>query len=316
MEPDDLKTAIKGLKDVPLLTGNMTMDPATHIPIKDVTLIRMNGTTQELVQTEDAGVHPGSVTLLEVDDLSVRYGPLVALHGVRLRVEAGEIVTVLGANGAGKSSLLGAVAGLVPAAAGRIVLDGKPIANLPAERVVRLGIALAPEGRRVFPRLTVADNLRLGAAARRDRDGIAADRARVLELFPVLEERLWQSAGTLSGGQQQMLAIARSLMSRPRLLLLDEPSLGLAPIVVDQIFGLIARLRDEGTTILLVEQNVAPRARPRRPRVRAGDRPRRGRGDGEGGAGELGRRAGLPGSPPRRERSQPTGGNGAASHSA
>ena len=196
------------------------------------------------------------MTLLEVDDLSVRYGPLVALHGVRLRVEAGEIVTVLGANGAGKSSLLGAVAGLVPAAAGRIVFDGKPIANMPAERVVRLGVALAPEGRRVFPRLTVADNLRLGAAARRDRDGIAADRARVLELFPVLEERLWQSAGTLSGGQQQMLAIARALMSRPRLLLLDEPSLGLAPIVVDQIFALISRLRDEGTTILLVEQNV------------------------------------------------------------
>jgi branched-chain amino acid transport system ATP-binding protein len=194
--------------------------------------------------------------LLEVDDLSVRYGPLVALHGVRLRVEAGEIVTVLGANGAGKSSLLGAVAGLVPAAAGQIVFDGTPIANVPAERVVRRGVALAPEGRRVFPRLTVADNLRRGAAARRDRDAIAEDRARVLELFPVLGERLWQSAGTLSGGQQQMLAIARALMSRPRLLLLDEPSLGLAPIVVDQIFALIARLRDEGTTILLVEQNV------------------------------------------------------------
>jgi branched-chain amino acid transport system ATP-binding protein len=196
------------------------------------------------------------VALLEIDDLSVRYGALVALRDVGLRVEAGEIVTVIGANGAGKSSLLGAVAGLVPPARGRIAFDGREVTGLPAERIVRLGIALSPEGRRVFPRLTVADNLRLGAASRRDRDGIAADRERVLELFPLLRERLWQSAGTLSGGQQQMLAIARALMSRPRLLLLDEPSLGLAPLIVEQIFELISLLREQGTTILLVEQNV------------------------------------------------------------
>jgi branched-chain amino acid transport system ATP-binding protein len=166
------------------------------------------------------------MTLLEVDDLSVRYGSLVAVSHVSLRVDEGSIVTVLGANGAGKSSLLGAVAGLVPSAAGRIVFDGRAIANLPAERVVRLGVALVPEGRRVFARLTVSDNLRLGAAARRDGAAVATDRERVLELFPVLRDRLWQAAGTLSGGQQQMLAIGRALMSRPRLLLLDEPSLG------------------------------------------------------------------------------------------
>jgi branched-chain amino acid transport system ATP-binding protein len=196
------------------------------------------------------------VTLLEIDDLSVRYGALVAVRDVSLRVEAGEIVTVIGANGAGKSSLLGAVAGLVPPARGRIAFDGREVTGLPAERIVRLGIALSPEGRRVFPGLTVADNLRLGAASRRDREGIAADRRHVLELFPLLEERLWQAAGTLSGGQQQMLAIGRALMSRPRLLLLDEPSLGLAPIIVERIFELIRLLREQGTTILLVEQNV------------------------------------------------------------
>ncbi len=196
------------------------------------------------------------MALLEIDDLSVRYGALVALRDVGLRVEAGEIVTVIGANGAGKSSLLGAIAGLVPPARGRIAFDGREVTGLPAERIVRLGIALSPEGRRVFPRLTVTDNLRLGAASRRDRDGIAADRERMLELFPVLRERLWQSAGTLSGGQQQMLAIARALMSRPRLLLLVEPSLGLAPLIVERIFELIGLLREQGTTILLVEQNV------------------------------------------------------------
>ena len=199
------------------------------------------------------GVH---MSLLEIHDLSVRYGPVAAVRGVDLHVEAGEIVALLGANGAGKSSLLGAVAGLHPPAAGRISFDGAQIGGLPAERIVRLGIALAPEGRRVFPRLSVADNLRLGAASRRDRDGIAADRARVLELFPVLQERLWQAAGTLSGGQQQMLAIGRALMSRPRLLLLDEPSLGLAPIIVAQIFELIGQLRRDGVTVLLVEQNA------------------------------------------------------------
>jgi branched-chain amino acid transport system ATP-binding protein len=194
--------------------------------------------------------------LLQVDDLVVRYGPIVAVHGVSVRVAQGEIVTLLGANGAGKSSFLNAVAGLVPAAAGRVTFGGQEIQRLPAERIVKSGLALTPEGRRVFPRLSVSDNLRLGAVAHQDRTAVPATRERVLELFPILRQRLDQAAGTLSGGEQQMLAIGRSLMASPRLLLLDEPSLGLAPILVDQIFDLLARLRETGTTILLVEQNV------------------------------------------------------------
>jgi branched-chain amino acid transport system ATP-binding protein len=191
-----------------------------------------------------------------VDDLIVRYGPIVAVREVSLRVEQGEIVALLGANGAGKSSFLNAAAGLVPVARGRVVFRGKELQRLPPERIVWRGIALTPEGRRVFPRLSVADNLRLGAVPQRDRAAVAAARERVFDLFPVLRERVGQSAGTLSGGEQQMLAIGRSLMASPALLLLDEPSLGLAPILVDQIFELLPRLRDEGVTILLVEQNV------------------------------------------------------------
>jgi branched-chain amino acid transport system ATP-binding protein len=194
--------------------------------------------------------------VLSVENLQVEYGPIKAVRGVDLNVEEGEIVVLLGANGAGKSSLLNAVAGLVPAAAGRIVVEGDDVTALPAVRIVRRGIALVPEGRRVFPRLTVAENLRLGGASRRDRAGLAEDKERVLGFFPILSERLKQEAGTLSGGQQQMLAIGRALMSRPRLLLLDEPSLGLAPIVVGEIFALLEELRESGTTILLVEQNV------------------------------------------------------------
>ena len=194
--------------------------------------------------------------LLAVENLVVRYGPIVAVREVSVRVEQGEIVALLGANGAGKSSFLNAVAGLVPAAAGRIVFRGEEIQGAPPERIVKRGLALTPEGRRVFPRLTVADNLRLGAVPQRST--VAADEARerVYELFPVLHERSRQLAGTLSGGQQQMLAIGRSLMAGPELLLLDEPSLGLAPILVDQIFELLGRLRDQRVTILLVEQNV------------------------------------------------------------
>jgi branched-chain amino acid transport system ATP-binding protein len=194
--------------------------------------------------------------LLAVESLVVRYGPIVAVREVSLRVEQGEIVALLGANGAGKSSFLNAVAGLVPAAAGRIVFRGEELQGLPPERIVKRGLALTPEGRRVFPRLSVADNLRLGAVPQRS--SIAADEARerVYELFPILQERSDQLAGTLSGGQQQMLAIGRSLMAGPELLLLDEPSLGLAPILVDQIFDLLARLREQRVTILLVEQNV------------------------------------------------------------
>ena len=194
--------------------------------------------------------------MLDVRGLEVRYGPIVAAQDVTLRVGRGEIVALLGANGAGKSSILNAVAGLVPAAAGEVTLDGASIARRAPERIVRHGVALAPEGRRVFPRLSVEQNLRLGAAIVRDAGERSAARERVLDLFPILRERLDQSAGTLSGGQQQMLAIGRALMSGPRLLLLDEPSLGLAPIIVGQIFDLLAGLREDGVTILLVEQNV------------------------------------------------------------
>jgi len=195
--------------------------------------------------------------LFAVEDLVVRYGPVVAVQGVSLSVQQGEIVALLGANGAGKSSLLNAVAGLVPVASGRVLFRGEEIQRLPPEKIVRRGIALTPEGRRVFARLSVENNLRLGGATRwRDRPALAHAWQRVLELFPVLGERRRQTGGTLSGGQQQMLAIGRSLMGQPQLLLLDEPSLGLAPILVEQIFGLIGRLREEGTTILLVEQNV------------------------------------------------------------
>ena len=195
-------------------------------------------------------------SILRIDQLVVRYGPIVAVQGVSVNVERGEIVALLGANGAGKSSVLNAVAGLVAVGEGRVLFGDQEIQREPAERIVRRGLALVPEGRRVFPKLTVADNLRLGGVPQRDQSALAETRERVLELFPVLRERGTQAAGTLSGGQQQMLAIGRALMSSPSLLLLDEPSLGLAPIIVDEIFALVARLRDQGTTIVLVEQNV------------------------------------------------------------
>jgi branched-chain amino acid transport system ATP-binding protein len=194
--------------------------------------------------------------LLAIEGLVVRYGPITAVRDVSLRVQQGEIVALLGANGAGKSSLLNAVAGLVPVAGGRVLFRDEPIGRLPPERIVARGLGLTPEGRRVFPRLSVDVNLRLGAAIQRDRDQLRATKDRVLELFPVLSKRLAQDAGTLSGGEQQMLAIGRSLMANPSLLMLDEPSLGLAPLVVDRIFELMGRLREEGTTLLLVEQNV------------------------------------------------------------
>jgi branched-chain amino acid transport system ATP-binding protein len=193
--------------------------------------------------------------LLHVDGLNVRYGPIHAVRDVALTVARGEIVSILGANGAGKSSLLGAIAGLVPGT-GKAVLDGADISALPPEKRVRQGLALVPEGRRLFGLLSVNDNLTLGAATRRDPGDVAADRERLFTTFDVLSKRRDQLAGTLSGGQQQMVAIARALMSRPKLLLLDEPSLGLAPVVVDSLFELITALREEGTTILLVEQSV------------------------------------------------------------
>ncbi len=194
--------------------------------------------------------------LLSVEGLTVRYGAIEAVRGVSLAVRDGEIATLLGANGAGKSSILNAIMGLVPTAGGKVVLEGGDVTGRTPERIVRQGMTLTPEGRHVFANLTVAENLSLGAASRRDRTEFARTREDMFGLFPVLAERRDQMAGTLSGGEQQMLAIARSLMSRPRVLLLDEPSLGLAPQIVDTIFELIAGLRERGITILLVEQNV------------------------------------------------------------
>jgi branched-chain amino acid transport system ATP-binding protein len=191
-----------------------------------------------------------------VEQLVIRYGPIAAVQEVSLDVAEGEIVALLGANGAGKSSLLKGVVGLVRPTAGGVIFRGEEIQRFTPEEIVRRGLTLTPEGRRVFPRLSVQDNLRLGAAVQRDRTASREAYDRVFQLFPMLRDRLSSPAGILSGGQQGMLAIARSLMASPALLLLDEPSLGLAPIVVDQIFELLERLRQEGTTILLVEQNV------------------------------------------------------------
>lgn len=194
--------------------------------------------------------------LLLAEDLHVRYGAIAALRGMSLTVEAGEIVGLIGVNGAGKSTTMAAIMGIVRPVRGRIELDGASLIGLPPEAIIRRGVAPVMEGRRIFPALTVAENLRLGAAIRTDRDAIRADVERWCAFFPILGERLHRPAGTLSGGQQQMLAVARALMSRPQLLLMDEPSLGLAPKLVAEVFGLIGELRGLGMTILLVEQNV------------------------------------------------------------
>ena len=195
-------------------------------------------------------------SMLSIADLDVRYGAIQAVRGVSLDVGEGEIVAVLGANGAGKTTTLKATVGLIAATRGEIRFAGDAITGRDTEDIVMRGMTLVPEGRRVFPSLTVAENLRLGAATRKDPAAIAQSRDEVLALFPILAERAGQAAGTLSGGQQQQLAIARALMSAPKLLLLDEPSLGLAPQIVDDIFDLILRLKARGLTILLVEQDA------------------------------------------------------------
>ncbi len=196
------------------------------------------------------------MALLEVTDLDVHYGGIHALKGVSFLVDEGQVVTLIGANGAGKTTTLRAISGLVKPSRGTVKFNGRPITKLPAHEIVALGMAHVPEGRGIFANLTVEENLQMGAYLRKDPEGIAKDRRRALELFPRIAERLAQNAGTLSGGEQQMLAIARALVARPKLLLLDEPSLGLAPQVVQLIFKIVRTIVAEGTTILLVEQNA------------------------------------------------------------
>ena len=196
------------------------------------------------------------MSLLKVTDLEVSYGGIDALRGISFDVEEGEIVTLIGANGAGKSTTLRTICGLVRPSAGRIVYDGRDITSQSTQRIVSEGIALVPEGRRVFDNLTVKENLLIGAYLRKDKESIQADVEHVYELFPRLKERKWQSAGTLSGGEQQMLAVGRAMMTRPRILMMDEPSLGLAPLIVKDIFSIIRALNETGMTILLIEQNA------------------------------------------------------------
>ncbi len=196
------------------------------------------------------------MSLLEVKDLVVSYGGIEALKGISFSVDEGQIVTLIGANGAGKSTTLRAITGIVPVKSGTILYNGVDITGMDTQKVVERGIALVPEGRRVFANLTVLENLKIGAYLRKDTAQIQKDIEYIYKLFPRLEERSWQLAGTLSGGEQQMLAVGRAMMTRPRLIMMDEPSLGLAPLVVKDIFGIISRLSADGITILLIEQNA------------------------------------------------------------
>ena len=194
--------------------------------------------------------------MLELKGVCTYYGNIQALWDVDLRIDEGEIVTLVGANGAGKSTTLMSICGVVPIRRGEILLDGKPLTRMKTDSIVRLGISQVPEGRLIFPELTVMENLELGAYLRKDKDSIRQDLDYMFTLFPILAKRREQPGGTLSGGEQQMLAISRALMARPRLLLLDEPSLGLAPIIINQIFELIRKVNNEGMTVFLVEQNA------------------------------------------------------------
>jgi len=200
---------------------------------------------------------PSESPLLQIQGLSTHYGPIQALNKVSLEVEQGELVAMVGANGAGKTTLLHTLSGVLTPSGGEILFDGRHITRLASHQIVGAGICHVPEGRQVFPPLSVDDNLRLGAyAVRRDKEWVESELASIYEMFPILKERSRQTAGTLSGGQQQMLAIGRALLGRPRLLLLDEPSMGLAPLLVEEIFRVIQRLNKKGVTILLVEQNA------------------------------------------------------------
>jgi branched-chain amino acid transport system ATP-binding protein len=194
--------------------------------------------------------------MLEIKDLHTYYGNIHALKGISLQVEQGEVVTLIGSNGAGKTTTLRTIQGLLRPREGTILFEGGSLASLSTQAIVRLGISQSPEGRLIFPRMTVQENLEMGAFSRRDSLGIKSDTERVLHLFPRLRERINQKGGTLSGGEQQMLAIGRAMMARPRLLLLDEPSMGLAPMLVTQIFSIIREINEQGTTVLLVEQNA------------------------------------------------------------
>jgi branched-chain amino acid transport system ATP-binding protein len=198
----------------------------------------------------------GREPMLTVNDIHVYYGNIAAVKGISLTVYPGEIVTLIGGNGAGKSTTMRTISGLLKPKRGDVHFEGQKVSGLKGHEVAQRGIAQSPEGRRIFPRMTVTENLELGAFMRRDKAEIAADMERVFDLFPRLKERLTQKSGTLSGGEQQMLAMGRALMARPRLLLLDEPSMGLAPVLVEQVFDTITKVNEQGTTVLLVEQNA------------------------------------------------------------
>ncbi len=195
-------------------------------------------------------------SVLELRDVVCRYGQVTAVKGISLTVGRGQLVALIGANGAGKTTTLRAISGLLPLAGGKIIFDGKDITSASARRILSLGIAHCPEGRHVFPHMTVEENLEMGSYLRKDRKEVAVDLARIFEQFPRIAERRQQLAGTLSGGEQQMLAIARALMSKPKLIMFDEPSLGLAPNIVERTFDIITGIRDTGTTVLMVEQNA------------------------------------------------------------